>query len=33
MKTAKKALSVFLAMILAFSITTVAFAEEEVVEP
>lgn len=33
MKTAKKVLSVFLAMILAFSITTVAFAEEEVVEP
>ena len=33
MKTGKKILSVFLAMILAFSITTVAFAEEAVVEP
>lgn len=33
MKTAKKVLSVFLAMILAFSISTVAFAEEAAVEP
>ena len=33
MKIAKKALALFLSMLLAFSITTVAFAEEEVVEP